>query len=153
MPEPRTSADSPREVLFVCTGNYYRSRHAEAVLNWEAGRRGLALRGFSRGLLTSLVADEPAPLSPLTAGRLARLGIPTSLTAPAPVQLTEEDLRRAHLTVALRREEHRRLMLREHPEWADRIEYWDVRDIDEGSPEQALSLIETEVARLLERHA
>lgn len=151
MPEPRTSADSPGEVLFVCTGNFYRSRHAEAVLNWEARRRGLGVRAFSRGLLTSLVADEPTRLSPFTAARLARLGIPADLTGPSPAQLIAEDLRRARLTVALRREEHRRLMLREHPGWADRIEYWDVRDIDEGPPEQALALIEAEVVRLLER--
>lgn len=137
----------------MCTGNYYRSRHAEAVLNWRARERGLAVRGFSRGLLTSLVADEPTSLSPFTAARLAALGIPADLTGPRPVQLSDDDLRRAHRTVALRRGEHRRLMLREHPEWADRIDYWDIEDIDEGPPERALDRIEAEVARLLEAYA
>jgi len=153
MPEPRTSADSPPRVLFICTGNYYRSRHAEAVLNWRARREGLAVRAFSRGLLTSLVADEPASLSPHTAARLAALGIPCDLTAPAPLQLAEEDLRVAHLAVAMRRGEHRALMRREHPKWADRIDYWDVEDIDEGPPARALARIEDEVARLLGRYA
>lgn len=153
MPEPRTSADSPPLVLFVCTGNYYRSRHAEAVLNWRARSLGLAVRAFSRGLLTSLVADEPTPLSPHTAARLAALGIPADLTAPSPRQLAEEDLRRAHLAVALRRGEHRRLMLGAHPEWADRIDYWDVEDIDEGPPDRALARIEDGVGLLLRRYA
>ena len=49
----RTSADS-KLLLFVCTGNFYRSRHAEALFNWHAERHGLAARAFSRGLLTSL---------------------------------------------------------------------------------------------------
>lgn len=141
------------EVLFICTGNFYRSRHAEAVLNWEARRRGLAVRGFSRGLLTSLVADEPTRLSPFTAARLAARGIPGDLTGPAPVQLTEADLRRAHRAVALRRGEHRELMRREHPEWVDRVDYWDVADIDEGPPDQALALVEAEVERLLALYA
>lgn len=141
------------QVLFICTGNFYRSRHAEAVLNWRARERGLPVRGFSRGLLTSLVADEPTRLSPFTAARLAALGIPEDLTGPAPVQLSEADLLRAHRAVALRKGEHRALMLREHPTWADRVDYWDVADIDEGPPDRALALVEAEVDRLLGLYA
>lgn len=152
MEPPRTSVDSYREVLFICTGNFYRSRHAEAFLNWEAGRMGLPLRAFSRGLLTSMVAEEPTRLAPGTAARLAELGIPADLTAPRPVQLAEADLRRAHLTVALRRAEHRPLLASGHPGWEDRVEYWDVRDIDELSPSVALPRIEDAVRGLLARH-
>ncbi|MEY3958457.1 MAG: hypothetical protein RJA37_1060, partial [Verrucomicrobiota bacterium] len=35
----------------------YPTRHAEALFNWHAGRLGSPFRAFSRGLLTSLVAD------------------------------------------------------------------------------------------------
>ena len=37
-------------VLFLCTGNYYRSRFAEAVFNSVAARMGLSWRASSRGL-------------------------------------------------------------------------------------------------------
>ncbi len=47
----RTSADSGPLTLFVCTGNFYRSRHAEALFNWHAARMGHPARAFSRGLL------------------------------------------------------------------------------------------------------
>lgn len=149
----RTSADSPPPVLFICTGNFYRSRHAEAVFNWHAHRSGLAIRAFSRGLLTSMVADEPTRLSPNTARRLAELGIGEHLTAPAPIQLTEEDLLRAGRAIALRKDEHWGMVRRAHPEWVDRIEYWDVRDIDELGPHEALPAIEQRVVELVQFYA
>lgn len=153
MDAPWTSADSPFSVLFICTGNYYRSRHAEAYFNWRAQKQGLGARAFSRGLLTSMVAEEPTRLSPSTAERLKHLGIPLALTAPEPIQLTQGDLVRAHRAVALRRDEHRALMNLQHPEWADQIEYWDVRDIDELQAELALPRIETQVEALLKLYA
>lgn len=153
MDAPWTSADSTFSVLFICTGNYYRSRHAEAYFNWRAKNQGLAARAFSRGLLTSMVAEEPTRLSPSTAERLKHLGIPLTLTAPEPVQLTQGDLMRAHRSVALRRDEHRALMSLQHPEWADQIEYWDVKDIDELEAELALPRIETQVEQLLKLYA
>jgi protein-tyrosine phosphatase len=98
-----------------------------------------------------MVAEEPTSLAPGTAKRLAELDIPLELTAPSPVQLTAEDLNRAYLTVALRRAEHRPLIASGHPGWEDRIEYWDVHDIDELSPTLALPRIETAVQELLRR--
>jgi len=149
----RTSADSPPPVLFICTGNFYRSRHAEAVFNWHAHRQGLAIRAFSRGLLTSMVADEPTRLSPNTARRLAELGIGEHLTGPAPIQLSEADLHRASRSIALRKDEHWGMVRRAHPEWVDRIEYWDVRDIDELGPDDALPAIERQVELLIRTYA
>jgi protein-tyrosine phosphatase len=100
----RTSADSGPLTLFVCTGNFYRSRHAEALFNWHATRAGHPARAFSRGLLTSLVADEPTLLSRDTERRLRELGIPLELTGAAPTQLRREDLERAHRTIALKKD-------------------------------------------------
>ena len=38
-----------KTVLFLCTGNYYRSRFAEELFNHEAGRAGLYWTAQSRG--------------------------------------------------------------------------------------------------------
>ena len=149
MPD-RTSADSDSLLLFVCTGNFYRSRHAEAFFNWHATRLDLPVRAFSRGLLTSLVADEPTPISRDTERRLRELGIPLHLTGTNPTQLRPEDLSRARRTIALKRDEHYAMMLQSHPEWADRIEYWAVHDIDCADPSEALPLIEEQVLGLVE---
>ena len=49
------SSESPvtqkKRVLFVCSGNYYRSRLAEILFNHEAAAAGLAWESGSRGLL------------------------------------------------------------------------------------------------------
>ena len=39
-----------KTVLFLCTGNYYRSRFAEILFNHLAGQSKLAWRADSRGL-------------------------------------------------------------------------------------------------------
>ena len=41
---------TPKRVLFLCTGNYYRSRFAEILFNQLAPTRGLNWRADSRGL-------------------------------------------------------------------------------------------------------
>jgi protein-tyrosine phosphatase len=146
----RTSADSHPLVLFICTGNFYRSRHAEAYFNWHATQQNLPVRAFSRGLLTSLVADEPTLLSVNTEKRLRELGIPLHLTGSSPTQLQPEDLMKAHKAIALKRDEHYEMMQLSHPEWADRIDYWTVHDIDFLDPKHALPQIEAQVHRLVE---
>ncbi len=147
----RTSADSGPLTLFVCTGNFYRSRHAEAFFNWHATKLDLRHRAFSRGLLTSLVADEPTLISRDTQRRMGELGIPMHLTGEAPTQLRRRDLERAHHTIALKRDEHYAMMLESHPEWADRIDYWAVHDIDCAHPDEALPQIEKQVLELVQK--
>ena len=61
-----------KDILFVCSGNYYRSRFAEAVFNHEATRRNLPWRAFSRGLAIYLVDGD---ISPFTEMELQRRGI------------------------------------------------------------------------------
>ncbi|MEI7651793.1 MAG: low molecular weight phosphatase family protein [Verrucomicrobiota bacterium] len=152
MPQ-RTSADSGPLFLFVCTGNFYRSRHAEALFNWHTRRIGHPARAFSRGLLTSLVADEPTRISRDTERRLKELGIPLDHTGTEPTQLRREDLERAHRTIALKKDEHYAMMLQSHPEWADRIDYWTVHDIDFADPTDALPQIEARVLELMKELA
>src|SRR4051812_12382323 len=52
-----------KTVLFLCTGNYYRSRFAEVVFNTLAGRAGLPWRAESRGLALELGVNNVGPLS------------------------------------------------------------------------------------------
>ena len=137
-----------REILFLCTGNYYRSRYAEALFNHEAARRGLPWRAFSRGLGTQLA--PPEGLSPHATRRLDEQGISRRLTAPDPIQVDEEDFRRAARIVALKGTEHRPLLALLHPAWEQRVEYWEIGDLDSAPPAVALAAIEAHVYSLLD---
>jgi protein-tyrosine phosphatase len=136
-----------RNILFLCTGNYYRSRYAEALFNCEAARRGLDWRAFSRGLAVYLA--PPGGLSPHTTRRMIERGIPFEHTGSDPVQVAEPDLQRATRVIALKETEHRPLMTRLHPEWADRISYWEIDDLDRSAPEKGLAAIEAHVMALV----
>lgn len=136
------------KVLFICTGNYYRSRFAEAVFNHAARNAGMAWSAFSRGLAIHLADGD---LSHHTSRALTERGIAEHDTGPTRVSLAGSDLAGASLIVALKREEHRPMLLRQFPEWADRITYWNVHDIDQAEPEEALHEIEELVRKLIDQ--
>ncbi len=134
-------------VLFICTGNYYRSRFAEAIFNDTAQKRGLDWRAFSRGLAIHWAEGY---LSPFTADALQSRRINLDHTGKGRVQLTVHDLENSTVQVALDRQEHRPMMQQQFPEWADRIEYWSVPDVPETEPDVALAAIEEHVKQLLQ---
>lgn len=135
------------EVLFICTGNYYRSRFAEALFNHQAWRRKLPWAAFSRGTAIHL-AD--GPLSPFTAEALRVRGIPLNFTAPGRQQITEADLARASLRFALKEAEHRPHIREFFPAYENLVTYWTVHDLDAGTPAQAFAAIEVLVGELVE---
>jgi protein-tyrosine phosphatase len=145
--------ESPtRRVLFICTGNYYRSRYAEALFNHYADLGGLSWRAFSRGFSPHLTEGE---LSPFTLGQLTRLGIGRHHTSLWAQPLTEADLRAADRRIALKEAEHAPMLRDRFPAWLPTVEYWHVSDLDAAAPEEALPQIEQKVLGLIDeiRHA
>jgi protein-tyrosine phosphatase len=142
-----------RTVLFLCTGNYYRSRHAEAVFNHLAAAADLPWRATSRGLVIELGVNNVGPMAQATVARLGVLAISHEPYLRMPARVGAEDLAVADLVVALKEDEHRPLMRERHPEWAGRAEYWTVHDVDFAPPEAALPEIEERVRELIARLA
>src|SRR4051812_41809621 len=101
----------PKTVLFLCTGNYYRSRFAEILFNARAGRRGLPWRAASRGLALEFGVHNVGPISSAALARLADLGIPTDEYLRMPQSAASADLEGADLVIALRGDEHRPLLV------------------------------------------
>ena len=135
-------------VLFLCTGNYYRSRTAEALFSHYARARGAKFDAASRGL--RLNAGNKGPISRFAVAWLEHHKVPFD-GERRPLDAAEEDFRRARHVVAIDEDEHRPMMRDRFPSWEGRIEYWKVHDIDLTSPALALGALDRLVQDLLKR--
>jgi len=133
-------------ILFICTGNYYRSRFAEAVFNHYAELQQIHWTAFSRGLAVHLAEGY---LSPLTIQALGDRKIELRHTGIDRQQLSEADLLRSDRRIALDHGEHFTMIQGQFPDWADKIEYWEVPDVPFESHMKALPEIERRTLQLL----
>ena len=138
---------SNQRVLFICTGNFYRSRFAEAIFNHHAEQRRIAWTAFSRGLAIHLAEGY---LSSFAAEALTARQIGLRHTGLSRTQLIETDLDNSTRRIALDRSEHFTMMVKLFPGWENRIEYWEVPDLPYRSAEEALPEIERKVIQLLD---
>lgn len=141
-----------KRLLFLCTGNYYRSRYAELLFNALADEAGLDWRAESRGLRLT-PGRNPGPISAFVVERCAGRELALPDDARMPIQADVLDLFEADLVVALKEAEHRPLLAARFGAWARRVEYWHVHDIDRATPDEALPELEALVERLVERLA
>jgi protein-tyrosine-phosphatase len=136
-----------KSILFLCTGNYYRSRFAEVLFNNLAEKRGLPWKAFSRGLALERGIHNVGPMAREALDRLQRLGVCLGADCERmPQTLTRDDLEMASRIIALKRAEHLPLLQERFPPWHDKVEYWHIED-EPG----VLHLIEREVHDLLAR--
>lgn len=136
-----------KRVLFLCSGNYYRSRFAEILFNHLADELDLEWSADSRGIVAEW-SHNPGPIADATRQGLAARNIPLG-PLRFPMQLTQEDLETADRVIALYDHEHRPMLRQYFPQAPDHIQYWLVPDLDEMAPEHALALIEQNVRTLL----
>lgn len=136
-------------VLFLCTGNYYRSRYAEIVFNALARERGLPWMAVSRGL-----APDPRNQGPLSRHTLAALrtrGIDAAPYAREPIAVTDADFAAAALVVAVKEAEHRAMVERDFPQQLEQVEFWHVHDLDCAEPADTIAALDVLLAALVER--
>jgi predicted translation initiation factor SUI1 len=136
-----------RNVLFLCTGNYYRSRFAEILFNSVAAGMGLPWQATSRALALERGAGNVGPMAPAAVEDLQTRGLRAAADfTRLPVQATPDDFARAHWIVALKQTEHVPLLQERFPTWTEKVECWEVDD-----DARALATIEAEVLDLAAR--
>lgn len=136
-------------VLFLCTGNYYRSRYAEIVFNELARERGLPWTATSRGLAPS--PRNVGPLSQHTHTALGKRGIDPDPHLRDPIAVTDADFAAAGLVVAVKEAEHRAMVERDFPARLGDVEFWHVHDLDCSEPEDTIAALDVLLAALVER--
>ena len=141
-----------KQVLFVCTGTYYRSRFAEILFNAGAQKRGLDWHATSRGTdVDGAGRWNVGPISVHAREALEARGVPLDPELRMPRSLTAADLAAADLVVAVSEAEHRPHLERDFPHAAPTVEYWGVEDLGVTPADDALPAIERHVAALLDR--
>jgi protein-tyrosine phosphatase len=136
-------------VLFLCTGNYYRSRFAEELFNHRAAYAGADWQAQSRALAIERGRHNVGPLSPFGLRGLKERGVTAKGASRFPRQCTIVDLENADHVVALDETEHRPLVRERFSDWEHRIQYWGIGDVELVKPHHALSLIEAQIDALL----
>lgn len=146
-----------KSVLFLCTGNYYRSRFAEELFNALAPEHCPGWTALSRGVAVDLGSGNIGPIARATAEALHARGLPLDrASARMPLQVATADLDAADHIVALKKDEHLPLLRKRFAAWLaanppERVEYWQVHDIDFALPQHALPQIEFHVRELVVR--
>lgn len=138
------------KVCFVCTGNYYRSRFAEAVFNFMVKECGKEYVAESRGLNISAadeVAKDYGELSPYTKHKMEDLDIPINFTSEKRQSISKQDLEDFDIIVIMDRAEHFKMVKEFVGEDEDMIasaknfKYWAIKDVFDWEPDETLGAI------------
>lgn len=144
------SSPTTKTVLFLCTGNYYRSRFAEAYFNHRAMQAGLPWRATSAGLARGISPDRnEGPISPLVPEALRRRGVEPAASPRSPRSAEVADLAEADRLIALNEPEHTPMVAAHFPDWAATITYLDIPDAPVESPDEALPRLAAAIDRLV----
>lgn len=138
-----------QSILFICTGNYYRSRFSESYFNARVQEARLPFQADSAGLR----ANHPGnvgPISIFARKRLERHDIQADLQR-FPRSITQNDFSTSAQIIALDESEHRPMMEQQWPSYADKITYWHIPDIQFMEPEEALDRMTEVLERFLDQ--
>ena len=114
-------------ILFVCTGNYYRSRFAEILYNYLAKEKGLDQLAYSRGLEVFEKRNK-GTIASETVNYLKQINVPIPPPIAFPVQFEAADCHQARQTILLDKKEHLPMLKKYHPELVDQVAYWEFPD-------------------------
>ncbi len=117
-----------KKILFLCTGNYYRSRFAEALFNFWAENNGSGFRAVSRGLHIKPGKNE-GPISKDALKPLEKMKILYDGLTRKPQEAKDSDFEDAFKIIALKKSEHQPIVINKFPVFADQVEYWDAPDV------------------------
>lgn len=123
------------------------------LFNELASTRNLDWQAESRGTIAGENSRNVGPISRHVLKGLADRDLYPARPMRDPLPLTGADLAQADLIIALYDSEHRPQLALSFPEWVERVEYWQVPDLDHMPAVEALELIEQNVRTLIDRLA
>jgi len=136
-----------KTILFLCTGDYFRSRFAEVLFVSVARKMGLPWNASSKGLALERGVSNIGSMSSSAIKTLEAMGIrDAERCRRRPAQVTMDDLEQADAIIALKHAEHLPLLQVRFPAFIERVEFLHVDDAP-----GALTLIESKIMDLVAR--
>lgn len=140
-----------KNILFVCTGNYYRSRFAEEYFNHLAEKNGLNWLAHSRGLSQNMPSlNNPGPISVHTLEALQQRCIEGKGLNRYPRPMEKADFTRNERIIAMSDAEHRPMIHARFLAHCAKVEYFEVGDLPLEQPAEAMRKIALLIDRLAE---
>ena len=133
-----------KKILFVCTGNYYRSRFAEVYFNHFAPKGWVAV---SAGFNVSN-PDNMGDISNHTVEELSRLNI-DFYKNKKPEKINVGMIEKADMVIAMNREEHEKIVKNTFPHYECKFNYWTIKDLYEDKPITALGYLKNKLDTLI----
>ena len=158
-----------KQILFVCTGNLYRSKYAEACFNYLCMQNNVKnIRAFSRGLMVKDTKEYdhgkftfPLRLSKYAYEKMENRGIPIFLIGATNQGIDEYDCESASKIILMNRKEHLPIMEKKFPNYLDKVVCMGVGDVnylpelnyqgETWEPNKALDRIELDVGNLFSK--
>jgi len=140
-----------KKILFLCTGNYYRSRFSEEYFNHHAKSQSLAWIADSMGIQRSFVGNgNVGPIAVNTLNKLSELGIQPSGHQRMPKKVLVEHFREFDRVIAVSLDEHKPMLAELwDQDVLSKVEYFDVEDLHIEGPETALPRLIVHLDKLL----
>jgi protein-tyrosine phosphatase len=141
-----------KKILFLCTGNYYRSRFAEEYFNHLAEKAGLNWQASSKGLSQNMPSlNNPGPISVHTLDALKTRNIEGRDVDRYPRPIEKADFNRYDRIIALSEDEHRPMLEARFLAHYGKVGYFEVGDLPLEEPKLAMQKIASHIDDLVEK--
>ncbi|NBC84501.1 MAG: low molecular weight phosphatase family protein [Bacteroidetes bacterium] len=139
-----------KRILFLCSGNYYRSRFSEELFNHLVKQEDIEWQADSRGLVKDITSlRNEGPISKYARDWLNKTGVNGINLRRMPKSVTEEDWEKADKVIAVYEKEHKPMIQTHWPEKLERTEFWDAPDIYEIDADVTLNNLENKIKLLV----
>lgn len=133
-------------ILFVCTGNYYRSRFAEILFNELCRQKKIQYQAFSKGLRLS--KNNKGPISKHCLAYFSQQYPDLNYELRMPIPLDRSDFDFYDQIIVMDQTEHRPMIEKSYPTEKDKVVYWSIVDDYIQAPELVLPILENKVIEL-----
>lgn len=144
--EKKPMLSEKRNVLFLCSGNYFRSRFAELWFNNESERRQRPWYATSAGLL--MENENQGNISEYTRTFAHARG--WSVPDRPPIPASDELFEQADRVIALKESEHRVPIESRFTRFQGKVTYWMIHDEDVMKPSDILPTLESQLIQFVE---